>query len=156
MILQVIIPPIPAEVIVISAGKLYGIFVTTLVAGAGLYIGSVIAYFLGVYMHHRFDRFFEHDKLKIIISELKKYESLILWIRFLPYNPSDIIAYAAGIMHIDKRVFLSVTLVTSMVRCFILALLGAFITNLQTLFVVVMVVVLSMVIVHFLIFRKKK
>ena len=156
MIVQVIVPPIPAELIVISAGKLYGVLVTTLVAGAGLYLGSVIAYYLGFYLHRRFDRFFERDKVQCIIKELKKYQTLILWIRVLPYNPSDIIAYAAGIIHLDRRAFLTITILTSLTRCFLLALLGSFITGLKTLFGVLVVLVLSMVIVHVFVFRKNR
>lgn len=155
MIFQVIFPPLPAELFVISAGKLYGVLATTLVAGAGLYVGSFIAYLLGSYTHRRFDRFFEGDKIQKIITALKRYESAILWVRILPYNPSDVISYAAGILHFDKRRFLSIGLVTSLVRCFLLAWLGSFITSLKTLAVVLMVLLVSLVVAHFILFRKK-
>ena len=155
MIIQVIFPPLPAELIVISAGKLYGIFATTLVASAGLYVGSFIAYLLGSYTNRRFDRFFERDSIKKIITALKRYESGILWIRILPYNPSDVISYAAGIMRFDKRLFLSIGLVTSVVRCFLLAWLGSFITGLKTLVIVLMVLLVSLGVAHFLLLRKK-
>lgn len=155
MIFQVIFPPLPAELIVISAGKLYGVFATTLVASAGLYVGSFVAYLLGSYAHRRFDRFFEQEKIKKIITALKRYESAILWVRMLPYNPSDVISYAAGILHFDRRRFLTIGLVTSLVRCFLLAWLGSFITNLKTLAVVLMVLLASLAAAHFLLFRKE-
>lgn len=155
MIFQVIFPPLPAELIVISAGKLYGVLATTIVASAGLYVGSFVAYLLGSYAHRTFDRFFEQDKIKKIITALKRYESAILWVRILPYNPSDVISYAAGILHFDKRRFLTIGLVTSVVRCFLLAWLGAFITSLKTLAAVLVVLLCSLLLAHFLLFRKK-
>lgn len=155
MIFQVIFPPLPAELIVISAGKLYGVAATTLAASAGLYVGSFVAYLLGSYAHRRFDRFFEQGKIQKIITALKRYESAILWVRILPYNPSDVISYAAGILHFDQRRFLSIGLVTSLVRCFLLAWLGSFITSLKTLAVVLMVLLGSLAAAHFLLFRKK-
>ncbi len=155
MVVQVIIPPLPAELIVIGAGKLYGVLATTLVAGAGLYIGSVLVYYLGFFLHQRFDRFFERDAVRKILVSLRRYENIILWVRILPYNPSDVISYAAGIARFDARTFLSISLVTSFVRCFLLAYLGSMITGLKTVFVVLVVLVLSLLLAHALVFRKK-
>jgi len=143
MIIQVIIPPIPAEIIVISAGKLYGTLQTTLVAGTGLYLGSILVYFFGKYINKKFSWFFDKKHIKEIIEKIRKYESLILWIRILPYNPSDIISYAAGIVHFDKKRFLSITFITSYVRCFVLASLGMSISNFQSVFGVIIILLIS-------------
>ncbi len=154
MIIQVIIPPIPAELVVIGAGKLYGVVIAGLVAGAGLYVGSVLVYCLGFYLHKRFDTFFAKDKVKTIIARIRKYETTILWVRVLPYNPSDVISYAAGIMHFDKKKFLTITCITSFTRCFILAGLGSYIQNLQSVFVVVAVLLLSLLVAHWIVYKR--
>jgi len=59
MIIQVIVPPIPAELIVISAGKLYGVTATTIVARTGLYFGSIMVYFFGRQISKYSKGFFE-------------------------------------------------------------------------------------------------
>jgi len=156
MIVQVIIPPIPAELIVISAGKLYGVFLTTLIAGTGLYVGSILVYFLGKYIHKTFESFFNKEKVKIITDKIKQYESAILWLRILPYNPSDIISYAAGIIHVEKKKFFIISFFTSYIRCLVLASLGVYITGIQTLFVVIIVLFASAILAHSIVVKYKK
>ena len=155
MIVQVIVPPLPAELIVITAGKLYGILWTTLVAGTGLYIGSLIVYFIGFFVKQKLAKFFDKEHVQTIIERIKRYETAILWIRILPYNPADIIAYAAGIMHFDRKKFFTVSLVTSYVRCFLLAVLGTWLVNVQTGLWVLAILVLSAIVAYGLVFGKK-
>ena len=154
MIIQVIIPPIPAELIVIVAGKAYGIFLTTLVGGTGLWVGSILVYYFGRYLHTRFDSFFNRDKVKEIISKIKKYQIPILWIRILPYNPSDTISYAAGIIKFNKVQYITITGITSYTRCFLLAFLGTTITSLQGIFWVIVALAVSAKVAHIILKRK--
>ena len=78
MILQVVIPPIPAEVIVIGSGNLYGVLTTTLVAGSGLFIGGVVVYFFGRLIEKKFHKTFEKEKVARVIKKLQKIETFIL------------------------------------------------------------------------------
>lgn len=156
MIVQVIIPPIPAELLVISAGKIYGVLLATLVGGTGLFIGSVVAYYIGFYLHGRFSRFFEKKKVKHIMHRLQHYETAILWIRVLPNNPSDIICYAAGMMQFHKKKFLPITFITSYIRCFLLAYLGASLHGLQSFFAIVGILILSGIVTYVVVYKKKK
>ncbi|MBR9699384.1 VTT domain-containing protein [Candidatus Woesearchaeota archaeon] len=149
MIIQVILPPLPAEFIVIGAGKLYGVLFTTVVAGTGLWIGSLIVYYIGRNLHDKFDRFFNRQKVAAILKKVRAYKSVLLWIRILPYNPSDIISYTAGIAKIERKHFFGITLVTSYIRCFVLALLGSFIISLKSIFIVGGLLVFSAVGAHF-------
>jgi uncharacterized membrane protein YdjX (TVP38/TMEM64 family) len=139
MVLQVVIPPIPAELIVISAASIYGWKITGLISGLGLFVGSILVYHIGVKIKGKWGAFFSKEKVKKIIFKIKRYDSLILWIRILPYNPSDIISYAAGIMHFEKKRFYSISFITSFVRCFLLALLGSFVNNLKSLIYVFLI-----------------
>ena len=154
MAIQVIIPPIPAEVIVIGSSKLYGILITTIVAGAGLYLGSVLTYLIGRYIQKRFEKFFSKEKVEMLIQKLRKFEDLILWIRFLPYNPADTIAYAAGIMKIDFKKFVIIAAFTSFIRCFLLAYMGDYITNLKTIIIAIVLILLTGLIAYLIIFGK--
>ena len=136
MIVQVIIPPIPAELIVIGAGKLHGVWVTTLVAGAGLFAGSVIVYFFGAWIEKYFHNLFAKDKVARVIERLHEVETLMLLVRVLPYNPSDIISYAAGIIKVNIKKYLIITFFVTFIRCFLLAYFGTQISNIETLLVV--------------------
>lgn len=143
MILQVIIPPIPAELIVIGAGVRYGVAWTTLVAGSGLWAGSLLVYLLGGRIRSWFGRFFSRDKVTRVMDRLVEHQDLILWIRVLPYNPSDVISYAAGILRISPKKFVLVTCATSYARCLMLTLMGSRIRSAKEVFIVLGVLVLS-------------
>jgi len=154
MIVQVIIPPIPAELIVIASGKLNGILLTTLFAGAGLFVGSILVYYIGFYIHNRFDKFFKKKKVKKIIDNLRKHETLLLIIRVLPYNPSDIISYVSGIIKVDKKKFFIITFFTSFIRTFLLAVMGSFITNMKTTLIVVSLLIICAIVAYAIAYRK--
>ncbi len=154
MILQVIIPPIPAELIVVASGKFNGILLTTIFAGAGLFVGSILVYYIGYYLQHRFEKFFKKEKVKFIIQNLKKHETLLLIIRILPYNPSDIISYVSGIIKVGKKKFFLITFFTSFIRTFILAVMGSFIINFRTAFIIISLLIVCAIVAYSLAYRK--
>ena len=156
MAVQVVIPPIPAEAIVIAAGKMYGVLRTTLVAGTGLYAGTIAVYYFGRFLQRKFNRFFCRERIDIAVRNIRRYDAWILWIRILPYNPSDIISYAAGIAHVSKGKFFATSLITSYVRCFLLGLFGARITGLQSIFQTAGVLAISSILAYLLLFYRKK
>lgn len=145
MVTQVIIPPLPAELIVIGASRLHGVLLTTLVAGSGLFAGSVAVYYIGRYIHLKLARFFDRQKTRETVDRVKKFENVLLWVRILPYNPSDIISYAAGIVEVRPAKFLLITACTSYTRTFLLAHLGVYITNLKTLLLTCSILIISAV-----------
>ncbi|MGM0518693.1 MAG: TVP38/TMEM64 family protein [Campylobacterota bacterium] len=156
MIVQVVIPPIPAEVIVIGSGKLYGIWTTTLVAGSGLFAGGVLVYFFGRAIEKKFHTTFEKEKVAKVIKRLREVETFILLIRILPYNPSDIISYAAGIIKIDIKKYITITFFVSFGRSFLLAYFGSYIEDAKTLFIIFGILLLSAAIGWFFVFKKSK
>lgn len=156
MVIQVVIPPIPAEVIVIGSGKLYGIAMTTFVAGSGLFVGGVVVYFFGRFIEKTFHTTFEKQKVAAVIQRLREVETFILLIRILPYNPSDIISYAAGIIKIDIKKYILITFFVSFGRSFLLAYFGSYIEDTQTFFIIFGILLLSAVVGWFFVFKKHK
>ena len=156
MILQVIIPPLPAELIIIEGGRRFGMPLTTLFGGTGLLVGSTAVYFFGSYLHRRFQRFFDKDRTKRVVERLRRYENVLLWIRVLPYNPSDLISYGAGILKLDLRKFILVTACTSYIRTMLLALMGARLSNAREIFQIIFLLFLSWVIATIVIYGRKK
>ena len=155
MVVQVVVPPVPAEVIVILAGRAYGVGVTTAVAGTGLFTGSALVYHLSRLLRHRFDRLFRKEQIERVVERLRAWATPILWIRILPYNPSDVISYAAGLIDVSPRRFYPITLCTSYVRCLVLAALGVHVEDLATTFQVVGLLALSSLIAWALLYRRR-
>lgn len=143
MVVQVVVPPLPAELIVIAAGRTYGVAWTTLVAGAGLFAGSALVYHLSRFVQHRFEGLFRKEKVAQVVTRLRQWATPILWIRILPYNPSDVISYAAGLIDVPPRRFYPITLCTSFVRCAVLAVLGTRVEDLRTTLAVLGLLALS-------------
>jgi uncharacterized membrane protein YdjX (TVP38/TMEM64 family) len=156
MVVQVVIPPIPAEVIVILAGHQYGVAASTLVAGSGLFLGSMLVYRIGHFVHDRYFKFFSNDKVARILDVFQRHGAWVLWVRLLPYNPSDIISYAAGIARLNPKTFLLITAVTSFLRCFLLSNLGGSIENWKGVFYAITLMIISAVIAMVLLFSRKK
>ena len=156
MIVQVVIPPIPAELIVIGSGKLYGVLTTALVAGSGLFAGGVLVYFFGRYIHKRFNSTFEKEKVSKVIKRLREVETFILLVRILPYNPSDVISYAAGIIKIDLKKYIIITFFVSFGRSFLLAYFGSYIEDTKSLFIIFGILLFSALVGWFFVFKKKK
>ncbi len=156
MIVQVIVPPIPAELIVLGAGKTYGVWTTTLVAGSGLFVGSVAVYWIGISIQQKFRRFFDGEKIRKILGAFKEYGAFVLWIRILPYNPSDAISYAAGMARVPKKTFYAISLVTSFIRCALLAWFGENIRDLKDAFAILTLLLLSALIAWALLYRKNR
>lgn len=136
MVVQVIIPPLPAELIVIISAKSFGLWTTTLVAGSGLFIGGVLVFYFASWIERRFKNIFERDKVVTVITKLKKVETFILCIRVLPYNPSDIISYGAGLIRVSPKKFVTITFFVSYIRCFLLSYFGSYIVDAGSLFTV--------------------
>jgi uncharacterized membrane protein YdjX (TVP38/TMEM64 family) len=155
MLIQVVIPPLPAEAIVVAAATQYDILLVTLFAGTGLYAGGIIVYFIGKYLRNRFERFFDKDRVKGVVGKIKEHETAILWVRVLPYNPSDVISYAAGIVKVSKKKFFGVSFFTSYIRCFLLGWLGSRITSWSSAFLVIGLLIVSALVAKAF-FRKRK
>ncbi len=150
MVIQVIIPPIPAELIVLSASNKYGVLITTLFAGSGLFIGSIIVYFFGNYL----SKFFNSKKTNIVREKFQKYGFLILLIRVLPYNPSDIISYVAGILKYNQKKYIIITFFVSYIRVVILSFLGSRVSNIFELISVFIILFLSGSLISYYLYKK--
>jgi uncharacterized membrane protein YdjX (TVP38/TMEM64 family) len=143
MVVQVIVPPIPAEVLTIGAGNRFGPWKTVFAAGGGLFLGSLAVYWIGNKINQRFSRFFSQDKVRKIIAGFEKYDTWILWVRILPYNPSDIISYAAGVSKVNFGKFVAISFFTSFIRCAILARMGSEISSWKNIITILAILLIS-------------
>lgn len=155
MAVQVIVPPLPAELIVIAGSKAYGPLLSTLLSGSGLFVGSVIVYYLGIFLRGKFDRLFGTKQLKRVIVRLHEHENLILWVRVLPYNPADVIGYAAGIIGVAPKKFYWTSAATSFIRVALLSWMGWFLKDLSTLLSIIGLLTISAIAAYAMLAKRK-
>lgn len=150
MIIQVIIPPIPAELIILNSALSNNLFLVTLFGGLGLFIGSVIVFYFGNYL----SSFFPNKKVNILKKKFDDFGFWILLIRILPYNPSDIISYVAGILKYDKKKYLQITFFVTFTRVFILAFIGSRISSYFELIYIFSILFISGFIISYFLYKK--
>ena len=103
-VLQVLIAPIPGELLQVAGGYVYGIWKGTLYSTLGIYSGSIIAFYIARWLGWPLLRvFLPADKIEHLSSLLNSQKSIIgIFIVFLiPGIPKDILSYVAGVMPIN-------------------------------------------------------
>lgn len=107
-ILQVVALPFPALVCYVPGSLIWGPFTATLIASAGVIVGSVIAYFIGkccgkpavVWIAGKENT----EKYTSILS--KRGKILFLLMQILPFFPDDIICIVAGLVGLNFSFFM--------------------------------------------------
>lgn len=107
-ILQVVVLPFPALVCYIPGALIWGPLTATLIASAGVIVGSVIAYFIGkccgkpavVWIAGKENT----EKYTSILS--KRGKVIFLLVQILPFFPDDIICIVAGLVGLNFPFFI--------------------------------------------------
>jgi uncharacterized membrane protein YdjX (TVP38/TMEM64 family) len=107
-VLQVVISVIPGEVVQITGGYIYGVWLGTLYLVIGLLIGSVLAFYCA--------RLLGYPLLKVLLPKAKfnkfwtllrskKFEAVVFLLFLVPGLPKDIFTYAAGLTSVPPAKF---------------------------------------------------
>lgn len=108
-VLQVVILPLPAAVCYIPGSLIWGPLTATLIASAGVIVGSVIAYIIGKYCGKPVVVWIAGkeatEKYTNILS--KKGKILFLMMQILPFFPDDIICIVAGLTCMNFAFFIA-------------------------------------------------
>lgn len=131
-ILQVILAPIPGNVVALAGGALFGAVKGFILSGAGIVIGSVIAFYLarlcgqplvirliGERVFTRYNRAFAG-----------KYFFALFFMFLLPFFPDDALCFLAGLSTLPLSLFLLLVLTGRMPGILLATLLGAGVINL--------------------------
>jgi len=127
MVIQTIIAPIPSEALIIFSGAI-GIEIVDVVVfgGLGLIIGAIIAFYVAriggkpIIGKLIGDKWIDHVDSWVDRNGTKA----ILFTRFIPIIPFDLISYMAGITKLRFRNYVLATVIGAFPRCLILALIG--------------------------------
>lgn len=107
-ILQIVIAPIPGEVVQIAGGYIYGTGLGTFYTMVGMVIGSAMAFyftrFIGRSMIERYlDR--KNFKWLAVIKDQNKLSAFLLLFFFIPGLPKDLLVYVAALTPISSLRF---------------------------------------------------
>ncbi|MCU6795587.1 TVP38/TMEM64 family protein [Paenibacillus sp. WQ 127069] len=113
-ILQVVVAPIPGEVVQIAGGYIYGVSLGTLYATIGMLLGAAIAFYFTRFIGRSWiERLLENKKYKwMSVLKNEKKLSVFLFIFFLiPGLPKDLLVFVAALTPIGSLRFFTLLLV---------------------------------------------
>lgn len=109
-VLQVVILPLPALVCYVPGSMIWGPLYATLIASAGVIVGSVICYVIGKYFGHRAVVWIAGketvDKYTPMLA--KRGKIIFVLMQVLPFFPDDILCMLAGLTCMNFPFFLGV------------------------------------------------
>jgi len=126
-VVQVIFSPIPGNVTTLAGGAIFGLAEGFILSGAGILIGSLLAFFLA--------RLFGQRAVILLVGEkhFVRYNRLVtgrggigLALLFLlPFFPDDLLCLLAGLSALPARLFLLFLVIGRLPMTFLATLLGA-------------------------------
>jgi uncharacterized membrane protein YdjX (TVP38/TMEM64 family) len=125
MAIQGVIAPLPSEILLLACGLLWGLWVGTGMAMAGLLLTAVLSYEIGFRGGKPVAEKFIGDDLYVVDYYLYKFGNPTLLIaRAFPAIPYDHISFAAGFLGIKRRDYYLTTLFGSIPRALFFTFIG--------------------------------
>ena len=126
MAIQGVIAPLPSEVMLLATGLIWGIWLGSVMAQAGLIVAAILAYEIGLRGGKPVAEKFIGDDLYVIDYYMMKYGNPTLLItRAIPAISYDPISFAAGFLGIKRRDYYLTTIFGSIPRSLFFAFIGA-------------------------------
>lgn len=130
-IIQVIIAPLPGQVVAFVSGYIFGAFKGTILSMIGLTIGAIIAFFLARITGRRLLRYFLHEAaLKRLDTYTLKQGPFVLFLLLLIPNPlGDGVYYLAGLTNIPWLFYIIIVIISRLPSNLLNNLIGAKVTS---------------------------
>ena len=126
--LQVVIPVLPAEALIVGAGYLYGAIGGVLLCLTALTAGTMLNHLVGRYLGAgALQAFVKPDRLDRFSALVKgkRADTVVFLLYFIPGIPKDFVAYAAGISRYPFLRFLVVSVLARLPSTFGSVYIGA-------------------------------
>ncbi len=154
MIIQTIIAPIPSEALLIFSGAI-GIEIIDIVifGGLGTIIGAIIAFYIArIGGKPIITRLIGKKWVGHVDGWVEKNGTWGIFLtRLIPIIPFDLISYMSGVTKLEFKYYLLATVPGALIRCFILAVAGAFAKGVLSLFGIGLDIVFIIGIIGFII-----
>lgn len=130
-IIQVIIAPMPGQVVAFVSGYIFGAFKGTILSMIGLTIGAIFAFLLARITGRRLLRFFLHEAaLKRLDTYTLKQGPFVLFLLLLIPNPlGDGVYYLAGLTNIPLLFYIIIVIISRLPSNVVNNLIGAKVTS---------------------------
>ena len=124
--LQVVIAPIPGQVVYFAGGMLFGTWGGFFISHAATVLASLTAYALGkAFGVPLADKLAGKDKTKKIVDYVKRNGPIFFLLAFvIPGLPDDLLCYIAGIVNLPFGIFFFLASIARIPSTFSLSLLG--------------------------------
>jgi uncharacterized membrane protein YdjX (TVP38/TMEM64 family) len=141
-VLQVVMAPIPGQVVGLAAGYLYGLFWGTVLSMIGLVIGTALAVWLTRTLGRPLVERLASPKTLARLDDYAERRGVaaLLAIYLLPFLPDDVACFAAGLMPIPIRRILVVAVIGRSLGIIVSSWLGTLVHDLAWPHLVVMAV----------------
>jgi uncharacterized membrane protein YdjX (TVP38/TMEM64 family) len=113
--LQIVIAPIPGEVIQIAGGYIYGVPLGMFYSIAGMLLGAGIAFFYTRFLGSSYiEKLLKKEKFQWMAETMdsKKFYIILFIIFFIPGLPKDFLIYVAGLTPIKPLSFFEILLIS--------------------------------------------
>lgn len=129
LVLAVVVSPIPGTPLTVAAGAVWSPWTAGIYGTLGVFVGSLLAYFLGRTLGRSLIQALSGKTIHI---SKHRGESYIGWLLFfshlLPIAPFDLMSYGAGMSRLSFPLYAMATLLGTLPGTFLLAYLGASLT----------------------------
>ncbi|WP_340027575.1 TVP38/TMEM64 family protein [Paenibacillus sp. FSL H7-0940] len=113
-ILQIVVAPIPGEVVQIAGGYIYGVTLGSLYTTIGLIIGSAIAFYFTRFIGRAYiSRLMQkkNNKWMSLIHDEKKFSAFLFIFFVIPGLPKDMLVFVAALTSISSFRFFTILIV---------------------------------------------
>ena len=150
--------PIPSELILVTAGLYFDPFTVAFWGTLGSTLGAIVGYYLGFYggrpLVEKIGPYIFVTPDRVIKAE-KKFSDwgskTVFVARLIPFIPFKVFSITSGILKFNFPSFVLMTFLGTIPRAFLLALLGNYILQYKTKFLIVLGFVLALGIVAYFI-----
>lgn len=157
-IIQVVIFVLPGDAINMVGGFVFGTFVGSILSIIGVFIGTIIAFYIARWLGYGFvSRFVKKEKLEKVTNLLNSNTgALSLFIICnLPFVPKDILMYCAGLTPVKPSRVLTIYCLSRIPGIIIWTSVGAQVYNKSILGLVITFLILAIFLTLILTLRKK-
>ncbi len=118
--LQVVILPIPGFVTILAGVYLFGPFNASIYSLIGILLGSIVGFFTGKILGHKFVCYLFGEKtINTWLEKIKNKDKIILTFMFLfPFFPDDILCFVAGLSSMDSLYFIIMITICRVISVF--------------------------------------
>ncbi len=118
--LQVVVLPIPGFVTVLAGVYLFGPFNASIYSLIGILFGSLVGFFTGRFLGHKFVCYLFGEKtINTWLEKIKNKDKIILTFMFLfPFFPDDILCFVAGLSSMNTLYFIVMITICRLISVF--------------------------------------